>query len=122
MAVQRTSDTSAEIRLRRALHRAGLRYRVHVPVPGAPRRTMDIAFTRQRVAVHVDGCFWHGCEEHFVRPGTNSSWWLAKIDSNRARDAETDDLLRVAGWTVLRVWEHEPTESAVERTVRVVRG
>ena len=93
--------------VRRALHAEGLRYRVGLPVPGRPRRTIDVAFTGIRLAVFVDGCFWHGCPTHRTWPKTNADWWLQKIDANRSRDAETDQILSECGWRVIRVWEHD---------------
>ncbi len=93
--------------VRRALHAEGLRYRVGLPVPGRPRRTIDVAFTGIRLAVFVDGCFWHGCPTHRTWPKTNADWWLQKIDANRSRDAETDRILSECGWRVIRVWEHD---------------
>lgn len=113
MVAQRTRDTAPELLLRRALHAAGYRYRLNVKVPGAPRRTIDIAFPRQKVAVMVDGCFWHGCPEHSVPPKHNAEWWAEKLERNRARDIETTELLQSAGWTVVRIWEHEPVITAV---------
>jgi DNA mismatch endonuclease, patch repair protein len=108
-------DNEVELALRRALHAAGLRYRVTYPVPGLARRTIDIAFTRAKVAVFVDGCFWHGCPEHGTSPRANSAWWRAKIDANRARDLDTTLHLGEAGWSVVRVWEHEAPAAALER-------
>lgn len=108
-------DNSQELGLRRQLHALGMRYRVHFPVPGAPRRTVDIAFTRRRLAVFVDGCFWHGCPEHGTSPQSNSEWWRQKLLANKRRDDDTDRILRDQGWTVMRVWEHEAVESAVTR-------
>ena len=100
--------------VRRLLHAGGLRYRVCVKVPGAPRRTIDIAFTRAKLAVFIDGCFWHGCPAHGEVPVANRDWWVEKIDKNRARDLQTTEMLVGAGWRVLRVWEHEdPTEVAL---------
>jgi DNA mismatch endonuclease (patch repair protein) len=99
-------DTGPELALRRLLHAAGYRYRVVYPVPGLPRRSIDIAFTRARVAVFVDGCFWHGCAQHRQVPSSNKAWWAEKLDKNRARDEATTARLREAGWTVLRFWEH----------------
>jgi DNA mismatch endonuclease (patch repair protein) len=86
-------------------------------VPGI-RREADLVFSGSRLAVFIDGCFWHGCPEHGTWPKSNADWWRAKIESNRQRDAATDDLLKEAGWTVVRVWEHEDPEEAVERIVR----
>ncbi|MBY9075947.1 very short patch repair endonuclease [Nocardioides sp. WL0053] len=99
--------TKPEVALRRELHRRGLRFRVQLPVPGNRRRTIDIAFTRVKLAVFVDGCFWHGCPEHGVKPSTNPEWWRWKLARNQERDADTTRLLEEAGWTVLRLWEHE---------------
>lgn len=113
MTSQRRKDTAPEIRIRRGLFRKGFRYRCGYPVPGRARRTIDIAFTRWRVAVFIDGCFWHGCPEHFVPPRANAAWWRAKIEANRRRDAETTQLLLTAGWRVVRLWEHTPTDDAI---------
>ncbi|WP_075819586.1 very short patch repair endonuclease [Serinicoccus sp. CNJ-927] len=106
-------DTAPEIALRRALHRAGRRFRVVYPVPGNQRRTVDIAFTRARLAVFVDGCFWHGCPAHGTSPKANTEWWNAKLATNVARDRDTDLLLERSGWRVLRCWEHVPVEEAI---------
>lgn len=108
-------DTQPELLLRSELHRRGLRYRVQVKVPGNHRRTIDIAFKRIRLAVYVDGCFWHGCPEHGTRPTTNADWWDWKRARNRARDWDTDRLLHEAGWSVLRVWEHEDPAVAADK-------
>lgn len=108
-------DTRPEVALRRALHQKGLRFRVQMKVPGNRRRTIDIAFSRARLAVYVDGCFWHGCPEHHTLPRTNSTWWTWKVELNRTRDADTDRGLKDAGWAVLRFWEHvDPREAADE--------
>jgi DNA mismatch endonuclease (patch repair protein) len=113
MSVAARRDTGCELLLRRQLHAAGLRYRVNFPVPGNRRRTIDIAFTRAKVAVFVDGCFWHGCPEHGTQPRANADWWSQKLAANQARDADTTALLEAAGWAVVRVWEHsEPAEAA----------
>lgn len=106
--------TKPEVALRRELHRRGLRFRVQLPVPGNRRRTIDIAFTRVKLAVFVDGCFWHGCPEHGVRPETNSEWWRWKLARNQERDADTTRLLEGAGWTVLRFWEHDTVVRAAD--------
>lgn len=80
-----------------------------------PRRTIDIAFTRAKLAVLVDGCFWHGCPTHSVPPKNNAAWWAAKLEKNRQRDGETTRALEAAGWRVVRVWEHEAAdESALQ--------
>lgn len=118
MSDQRTSDTKPELELRKALHRLGLRYRVGFPVPGLPRRSIDIAFTKLRVAVMVDGCFWHGCPLHSVPPKHNAEWWATKLAGNRERDVQTNQALAEAGWTVLRFWEHESIETAVAEILR----
>ncbi|WP_407915796.1 very short patch repair endonuclease [Kitasatospora sp. NE20-6] len=111
MSRQRRKDTEIELAVRRLLHASGLRYRVGLPVPLMRRRTIDIAFTRARVAVFLDGCFWHGCPEHATRPKANGAWWAEKLDRNIARDIETNRALEDAGWRVLRFWEHEPAGS-----------
>jgi DNA mismatch endonuclease (patch repair protein) len=114
-------DTRPELLLRSELHQRGLRYRVQVKVPGNRRRTIDIAFTRARLAVYVDGCFWHGCPQHHVRPRANSEWWEWKIARNQARDQDTDRELGEAGWEVLRIWEHEEPVAAADQVERIWR-
>lgn len=115
-------DTAAELRVRRLLHAAGLRYRIQYPVPGRPRRTIDVAFTRLRVAVFVDGCYWHGCPLHATQSKTNAEWWRSKIDANRQRDADTNRALIERGWFVIRIWEHQsPVEAAAEIERAVAR-
>jgi DNA mismatch endonuclease (patch repair protein) len=112
----RRRDTSPERRLRSALHRRGLRFRVDVPVEVDGRSPRpDIVFTRHCLAVFVDGCFWHGCPSHAETPKTNTSYWAPKIARNIERDAEHDKRLQAAGWMVIRVWEHEPAERAADR-------
>jgi DNA mismatch endonuclease (patch repair protein) len=120
MAVQQRRDTSPELAVRRLLHAAGLRYRVAYPVPGIPRRTIDIAFPRARVAVFVDGCFWHGCPEHGTAPSANPDWWRNKIGTNQQRDAHTARHLETLRWTVLRLWEHERAWDAAKQVVDVL--
>lgn len=117
MSRQARADTAPEMALRRLLHKQGKRYRVSWPVPGMPRRKLDLAFTRARVAVNVHGCFWHGCPLHGTWPAANAAWWQQKIEKNRARDEETKRHLESMGWTVLEVWEHELPESALERVL-----
>ncbi|MBB6099403.1 DNA mismatch endonuclease (patch repair protein) [Deinobacterium chartae] len=111
----RQKGTSAEVELRRALHRLGLRYRLHVPLIVRPRRVADIVFPTARVAVFVDGCFWHGCPLHATWPKNNAEFWRFKIEANRARDADTDARLLALGWHVIRVWEHEAVAEAAAR-------
>lgn len=121
----RRTGTSAEMELRRALHARGLRYRVDAPVLSDKRRRVDIAFISARVAVFVDGCFWHGCPEHATWPASNADFWRQKIEANQRRDRDTDARLREAGWQVLRVWEHEdpePMAMHIETLVRAVRS
>jgi DNA mismatch endonuclease (patch repair protein) len=115
MSVQARRDTAPEMALRRLLFARGYRYRVAYPVPGMRRRTIDIAFTRTRLAVFVDGCFWHGCPQHGTAPKANSQWWAGKILGNRRRDEETTAALHALGWTVVRVWEHETAAAAAAR-------
>lgn len=118
-------DTAAEVALRSALHRLGLRFRVDQPPIPRIRRRADIVFRKAKVAVFVDGCFWHGCPDHGTWPRANASFWRDKIETNRRRDVNTDRLLREAGWQVLRFWEHDDVELAarvVERNVRQGRS
>ena len=109
MRGNRRRDSEPELRLRKALHAVGLRFRVDFPIRVPDRRPIrpDIVFTKRRVAVFVDGCFWHGCPDHGRRPQTNSTYWDAKVAVNQARDREQSDALEGAGWVVIRVWEHE---------------
>ena len=122
MSRQRRRDTAVELELRKALHALGCRYRVAYPVPGLPRRTIDIAFTRRRVAVSALGCFWHGCPEHGTSPKANSAWWAQKISRNRARDDETRQHLDSLGWLVAEVWEHDSVAIAVDRVQTALRA
>lgn len=124
MRANRRRDTSTERAIRSALHAAGLRYRVDAPihVEGARPVRPDVVFTKKRVAVFIDGCFWHGCPEHGTNPATNSAYWTTKLAENRERDARHQALLEGAGWTVVRLWEHEAPAPAAERVARIVRG
>ncbi len=123
MQDQRRRDTAPELALRRAIHGRGLRYRLDVPVvPGTRRRRVDIAFPGAKVALFVDGCFWHGCPNHGrSRRATNQWYWQPKVLRNRERDADTDRRLRDAGWLVLRFWEHEDPEQSSIRVFEAVR-
>jgi DNA mismatch endonuclease (patch repair protein) len=124
MQGQRARDTAPEVRLRRELHRRGLRYRLEVPiVPGTGRRRADIVFARAKVAVFVDGCFWHGCPDHGRRTHEINGWyWPAKIARNQTRDQDTDRRLADAGWAVVRVWEHDDPARAADRIEAAVRS
>jgi DNA mismatch endonuclease (patch repair protein) len=115
-------DTRPELALRRAVHALGLRYRVDAaPVPGLRRRA-DLLFTRARVAVYLDGCFWHGCPQHYTIPkGPNASYWADKVARNRERDRDTDRRLGADGWHVIRIWEHEDAHEAAQRVLAAVR-
>jgi len=107
MQGNRKRDTRPELAVRRLLHARGRRYLVDVaPLPDLRRRA-DIVFRRPRIAIFLDGCYWHGCPEHYKTPGTNGGYWSAKIASNVRRDLDTNTRLEQAGWLVLRFWEHE---------------
>lgn len=122
MRATRQRDTRPEIALRSALHRRGLRFRLHRAIPGVARVRPDILFVAPRVAVYVDGCFWHGCEQHGSLPKANRSWWEAKLQANVDRDRRHRAAIESAGWAVVRVWEHEEPESAAELIQELIRG
>ncbi len=122
MSAQATRDTDAELALRRVLHSRGLRYRVNRRPEPNLRRSADIVFTRAKVAVFVDGCFWHACPEHGTVPKANGQWWSAKLSANAARDRDTDAALAVAGWSVVRCWEHDDPGLVADRVEQLVRG
>lgn len=113
-------DTEPELELRRHLHALGLRFRVDRPVLLDRRRRVDVAFGPSRVAVLVDGCFWHGCPIHGTLPATNRAYWEEKLATNRARDQDTDSRLEESGWQVVRVWEHEDMAIAARRIATIV--
>lgn len=120
MLHNRARDTKPELSIRSEVHRRGLRYRVAMQPLETIRRSADLVFTRARVAVFVDGCFWHACPQHFVMPSTNREYWSAKIATNERRDRETDRMLAEAGWMVLRIWEHEVAIEAATRIQETV--
>jgi DNA mismatch endonuclease (patch repair protein) len=121
MRSNRSKNTTPEMKLRSLLHRRGLRYRVDAPpIPGIRRRA-DVVFSRERVAVFVDGCFWHGCSEHYRPSSKNVAFWEEKLVTNRSRDAQTNEALAAAGWTVIRVWEHEDMSEAADKIEAKVR-
>lgn len=121
MERQARRDTTAELAVRRAVWRLGLRYRVDL-APLRGRRRADLVFSRAKVAVYVDGCFWHRCPDHASTPKANREWWTAKLEANVARDRDTDARLSGAGWSVIRVWEHEDPAVAAVRIAAVVRA
>ena len=115
MQGNRSGDTKPELAVRSAVHRRGIRFRVSAcPQPELPR-TADLVLRKSRIAVFVDGCYWHGCPDHGTQPATNRKYWADKIARNVERDAETTTYLQQAGWTVLRSWEHEDPESVADR-------
>lgn len=121
MERQARRDTKAELAVRREVWRLGLRYQVDVaPMPS--RRRADLVFTRAKVAVYVDGCFWHSCPAHATIPKANREWWVNKLAANVARDRDTDARLAEAGWIVLRVWEHEDPGAAAARIAESVES
>lgn len=122
MLGNRRRDTSPERKIRSILHRRGLRFRKDQQVRIADVRTRpDILFTRARIAVYVDGCFWHRCPDHGTEPRSNTAYWAPKLDGNIRRDRRVDAALAAAGWTVIRIWEHEPPEQAADRVIDAVR-
>jgi DNA mismatch endonuclease, patch repair protein len=121
MQANRRRDTGPEMAIRRLVHATGLRYRVDArPLPAA-RHTADMIFTRARVAVFIDGCWWHGCAEHYRPPASNTDYWAGKVARNRERDRLADQVLIAAGWTIIRIWEHDAPESAARRIEATVR-
>ncbi len=122
MSAQRSKDTAPELALRRALHARGLRYFVHRRPLRELRRTADIVFPKAKVAVFVDGCFWHGCRAHGNVPSANTWYWPDKIRRNVERDRDTDARLQEKGWESVRIWEHEPIAEAAERVVEMIRS
>lgn len=121
MRGNRRRDTGPELRLRSALHARGFRFRIDHPIEAGERRVRpDIVFTRQRVAVFVDGCFWHACPQHGTQPRTHAPYWAQKLARNVARDRRVDADLESSGWRVVRVWEHEAPEAAAGTVAAVL--
>lgn len=115
-------DTKPELRVRRLVHARGLRYRVNQrPLP-EHRLTADLVFTRAKIAVYIDGCYWHGCPEHHRAARTNAAFWAEKVESTRARDERTQQLLAAAGWLCLRFWEHEDPRTVANQIYAAVRA
>ncbi|MBV9497465.1 MAG: very short patch repair endonuclease [Acidobacteria bacterium] len=123
MRGNRKTGSSPELAVRRAVHRRGLRYRVNPLIrAGGTAVRPDLVFSRARVAVFVDGCFWHGCPLHGTQPRRNSSYWGPKIARNQERDSHRTTLLTTDGWIVIRAWEHEPAEVVASRIEEALRG
>lgn len=120
MSAQKRTGTEPEMLLRMHLHAMGLRYRVNLPISGLPRRRADVTFTRAKLALFVDGCFWHRCPEHATDPATRGAWWEQKLKANVTRDRATDEHLQGLGWRVMRFWEHEDMALAAQRVARVL--
>ncbi|MET4673672.1 DNA mismatch endonuclease (patch repair protein) [Streptomyces sp. PvR018] len=121
MQAIRSRDTKPERLIRQLVHANGLRYRVATrPLPDL-RRTADLVFRPAKVAVFIDGCYWHGCPEHYVSPRTNPGYWSDKVARNMARDRDTDRRLQEAGWLVMRFWEHQDSDTCALTIVKTVR-
>lgn len=121
MQANRRTDTGPEIRVRAALHRRGLRFRKDLRLDvGSLRVRPDVVFTRRRIACFIDGCYWHRCPEHGSQPKSNADYWGPKLDGNVRRDGRVDAALKAAGWTVVRIWEHEDPEDAAARVAAIV--
>lgn len=119
----KSKNTKPEILLRRALYARGVRYRLHCNMRGRP----DIAFKGHKIVIFVNGCFWHGCSEHYVAPKSNQSFWENKLRSNIRRDEKTDEFYQKGGWRVFRFWEHElkksqQADSAAERIAMLLKS
>jgi len=122
MQSNKSRDTKPELALRSAVHARGLRYRVSTKPLAGVRRTADLVFPRAKVAVFLDGCFWHGCPEHHTVASANAKFWADKVETNRKRDRDTDGRLAEAGWVSIRIWEHEDATDAARRVEEIVRA
>lgn len=122
MRSNKSRDTKPELALRSAVHARGLRYRVSAKPLAGVRRTADLVFPRAKVAVFLDGCFWHGCPEHHTVASANAKFWADKVENNRKRDRDTDGRLAEAGWVSVRIWEHEDAAEAARRVEGIVRA
>lgn len=123
MQAIRRRDTKPELTLRRALHSSGLRYRVDMRLDlPAGRVRPDVVFTRRKIAVFVDSCFWHSCPQHGHVPAVNEWFWVPKLERTAARDLQANEILRAAGWTVVRVWEHDELDAAVAAVVNALKS
>jgi DNA mismatch endonuclease (patch repair protein) len=117
MQAQKVTGTGIELQVRRGLHARGHRFRVNRRLLPDHQFRGDIVWSGKRIAVFLDGCFWHGCPIHGTKPKSNGDWWEAKINGNRERDQRADELLRQRGWTVLRFWEHDEPRTIVNSIV-----
>jgi DNA mismatch endonuclease, patch repair protein len=115
-------DTPTELRIRSLLHRMGWRFRVDIRPSAATRSRADIVFSKVKVAVYIDGCFWHGCPVHRTWPKSNAAWWREKIETNCRRDRDATATLKAADWAVVRVWEHDDPRTAVDVIVAALRS
>ncbi|MAU84676.1 MAG: very short patch repair protein [Gordonia sp.] len=120
MSRQRNKDTDPETQVRRELHARGIRFRTDVKLEKDLRTRADIAWRGAKLAIFIDGCFWHGCPEHATRPAANADWWAHKLDQNIARDRRTDATLTERGWTVRRFWEHEDAGQVANEIVELL--
>ena len=117
---QKTRDTTPEVLVRRLLHKAGARYRLEVRAENDLRTKPDIVFRGPRLAVYIDGCFWHGCPEHFIPPKNNAAWWQEKISANKTRDGRSRRALADRGWTVLSFWEHDDPSDVAQQVLSIL--
>ncbi|MXZ52250.1 MAG: very short patch repair endonuclease [Acidimicrobiaceae bacterium] len=122
MQGNRSRDTKPEMAVRSAVHRRGIRFRVSARPQPEIARTADLVLRKTRIAVFVDGCYWHGCPDHHTQPATNAQYWADKIARNVERDSETTAYLQQAGWTVLRFWEHEDPEAVADQVQEAVHS
>lgn len=122
MRGNKARDTKPELAVRRLLHAGGLRYLVNARPDPDLRRTADVLFPKRRIAVFIDGCYWHGCPEHYTVPKAHGDFWREKLSRNRARDAETTRILTERGWRVLRYWTHESPEVIAAAIAEAVRS
>lgn len=120
MKRQKRRDTRCELAVRRHLHSVGLRYRVDFRPLQSQRFRADIGWKSLKLAIFIDGCFWHGCPEHGTTPRSNTEWWTEKLSQNKQRDVRAVQQLEDEGWTVLRFWEHEPAEKVADVIISLV--
>jgi DNA mismatch endonuclease (patch repair protein) len=123
MRRNRSSDTKCEVAIRSALHAAGLRFRKGLRLTaGEVKVRPDVVFTKARVAVFIDGCYWHCCPQHGTQPQHNAGYWSAKLTSNVARDQRVTEALTEHGWHVIRAWEHQDPQAVAQQVAAAVRG